>query len=98
MRAIFLGRIKKTQFLLRFVKFSFYILKARGPDFKKQSKIGPIKTVDVYPLLCDLLKIQCNPNNGTITPFNEARNIAYKASKSSCFVQIILASLLFLIK
>ena len=25
--------------------------------------------MDVYPLLCGLLKITCNSNNGTVSPF-----------------------------
>ena len=45
------------------------IFLARGPNFKQNVKIDPINTVDVYPLLCDLIKIKCNPNNGTLQPF-----------------------------
>ena len=66
-------------------------------DFKKKSKIGPIKTVDVYPLLCDLLQIKCNPNNGSITPFLEARSFAENESKFCYFIQITLFALLYFI-
>jgi predicted AlkP superfamily pyrophosphatase or phosphodiesterase len=45
------------------------IFLARGPDFKKNIKMNAIKNVDVYPLLCGLLKIVCQQNNGSISPF-----------------------------
>lgn len=45
---------------------------ARGPDFKENVKIGMVKNVDVYPLLCELTLVKCNPNNGTLTPFLNA--------------------------
>jgi predicted AlkP superfamily pyrophosphatase or phosphodiesterase len=45
---------------------------ARGPDFKENVKIGMVKNVDVYPLLCELLIVNCNPNNGTMSPFLNA--------------------------
>ena len=80
-----------------FLKYFFNLFKARGPDFKKKSKIGPIKTVDVYPLLCDLLHIKCNPNNGSIIPFQEARSFAENESKFCYFIQITLFALLYFI-
>ena len=48
------------------------IFLARGPDFKKNVKIGPVNNVDVYPLVCELVQIQCNPNNGSIAHFKDA--------------------------
>ena len=45
------------------------IFLARGPNFEKNKKINSFKNVDVYPLLCEILKITCNPNNGTIEIF-----------------------------
>lgn len=50
------------------------IFLARGPDFKKSHSIGPVKNVDVYPLLCQLIDMQCQPNNGTISTFLDALN------------------------
>ena len=47
----------------------FFIKIARGPDFKANTRITSLKNVDVYPLLCGLLKITCNSNNGTINGF-----------------------------
>nr|XP_023670437.1 ectonucleotide pyrophosphatase/phosphodiesterase family member 6-like isoform X1 [Paramormyrops kingsleyae] len=38
---------------------------ARGPDFRKNYKAAPIRTVDVYNLMCSVLGIQPLPNNGS---------------------------------
>jgi hypothetical protein len=38
-----------------------------GPDFKKNFKIEPFKNVDLYPLMCYLLKIEPHLNNGSLT-------------------------------
>ena len=48
------------------------IFLARGPDFKGNVKLGPVNNVDVYPLLCELVNVRCNPNNGTMIPFKNA--------------------------
>ena len=48
------------------------IFLARGPDFKRNSRIGPLNNVDVYPLLCQLIDMECHPNNGTISNFIDA--------------------------
>ena len=48
------------------------IFLARGPDFKTNVKIDPINNVDVYPLLCDLVKVKCHAHNGTIDNFAKA--------------------------
>ena len=50
------------------------IFLARGPDFKQRHQIGPVNNVDIYPLLCHLLDMRCNPNKGTISPFLDALN------------------------
>ncbi len=38
------------------------ILVASGPAFKKKFAAGPLKNIDVYPLLCKLLNISANPS------------------------------------
>ncbi|KAG5844990.1 hypothetical protein ANANG_G00134020 [Anguilla anguilla] len=38
---------------------------AQGPDFKKNLRAGPIRTVDVYNLMCHTLGIRALPNNGS---------------------------------
>lgn len=50
------------------------IFLARGPDFKHNVKLGSVNNVDVYPLLCELVNVKCNPNNGTIAAFKDALN------------------------
>uniref|UniRef100_A0A672QND2 glycerophosphocholine cholinephosphodiesterase n=1 Tax=Sinocyclocheilus grahami TaxID=75366 RepID=A0A672QND2_SINGR len=38
---------------------------AQGPDFKMNFRAGPIRTVDVYNVLCKTLGIEPLPNNGS---------------------------------
>ncbi|XP_046561053.1 glycerophosphocholine cholinephosphodiesterase ENPP6-like [Haliotis rubra] len=46
------------------------IFLARGPNFKTNFTSDPIKNVDIYPLVCKLLKIEPAPNNGSLTRVN----------------------------
>jgi predicted AlkP superfamily pyrophosphatase or phosphodiesterase len=40
---------------------------AHGPSFKKQFKIETkIKNVDIYPLMCKVLRIEPGVNNGSL--------------------------------
>ncbi|KAK3608381.1 hypothetical protein CHS0354_035378 [Potamilus streckersoni] len=39
---------------------------ASGPAFKKGYSAGPIKMVDLYPLMCHILGIKPAPNNGSL--------------------------------
>ncbi|CAF0724722.1 unnamed protein product [Brachionus calyciflorus] len=48
------------------------IFLARGPNFKSNVGITGLKNVDVYPLLCELIQIQCHPNNGSLVPYKDA--------------------------
>ncbi|KAL6039088.1 hypothetical protein STEG23_023352, partial [Scotinomys teguina] len=41
------------------------IFLAHGPSFKENTEIEPFENIEVYNLLCDLLRIQPAPNNGT---------------------------------
>lgn len=38
---------------------------ARGPKIKKQHKVSPFHTVDLYNLFCDILEIKPVANNGS---------------------------------
>uniref|UniRef100_A0A673L9J9 Ectonucleotide pyrophosphatase/phosphodiesterase 7 n=1 Tax=Sinocyclocheilus rhinocerous TaxID=307959 RepID=A0A673L9J9_9TELE len=38
--------------------------RAMGPDFQKNLEVGPFETVNIYPLMCHLLKITPEPNDG----------------------------------
>ncbi|RXM37429.1 Ectonucleotide pyrophosphatase/phosphodiesterase family member 7 [Acipenser ruthenus] len=42
------------------------IFRAIGPDFKKNLIVDPIETVEVYALMCELLGIKPEPNDGSI--------------------------------
>ena len=42
------------------------IFYATGPDFRKGAHSTAIRSVDVYPLLCELLGIEPQPNNGSL--------------------------------
>lgn len=39
---------------------------ASGPDFAKNRQIGGFDNVNIYPLMCKLLKIKCQNSNSTI--------------------------------
>ena len=80
MRAIFFGislvLLSVKKIVIHFCNMTFistfkiYIRNvARGLDFKANTTIGPLHNVDIYPLICDILRINCNKNNGTMTPF-----------------------------
>lgn len=38
--------------------------RAVGPDFQRNLEVGPFETVNIYPLMCHLLKITPEPNDG----------------------------------
>lgn len=42
---------------------------ASGPDFPAGKVLAPFDNVDVYPLIMQLLKVQAQPNDGTLAPF-----------------------------
>ncbi|KAJ3598229.1 hypothetical protein NHX12_001740 [Muraenolepis orangiensis] len=42
------------------------IFRAFGPDFKKNYVAEPFDSIHIYPLMCRLLKIQSEPNNGSL--------------------------------
>ncbi|CAH8657393.1 unnamed protein product [Schistosoma guineensis] len=44
--------------------YPFFI--ASGPSFKIAESVPTVHAVDVYPLMCALLNIQPNPNNGSL--------------------------------
>ena len=62
---------------------------AQGPAFKKNVVLDTFENVNVKPLLCGLLKIQCPNTNGTIfkfqagvvdqSLFNSARTISFNS-------------------
>lgn len=53
---------------------------AEGPAFKKNYKIDTFKNVDIYPLMCEVLKIKPQPNNGS---FERVKSMLDKKLTSS---------------
>ena len=49
------------------------IFLATGPSFKKGFYASPFKTVDLYPLICDILNIQPSANNGSLSATEQIR-------------------------
>ncbi|XP_068136274.1 bis(5'-adenosyl)-triphosphatase ENPP4 [Hyperolius riggenbachi] len=43
------------------------LLAAHGPAFQKNYKVNSINSVDIYPMMCHILKLKPEPNNGTLT-------------------------------
>ena len=41
------------------------IFVASGPDFKVNERVESFENVNVYPLMCRLLKIECHQNSGS---------------------------------
>ncbi|XP_077208909.1 ectonucleotide pyrophosphatase/phosphodiesterase family member 3 isoform X1 [Paroedura picta] len=41
------------------------IFLAHGPGFKEKTEVQPFENIELYNLICDLLKIKPAPNNGT---------------------------------
>lgn len=50
------------------------IFMAKGPNFRPNVQITNLKNVDVYPLLCKLVEVNCHPHNGSMLPFRNALN------------------------
>lgn len=69
---------------------------ARGPAFKKGYHSKTFNTIDLYPLMCKLLKINPNPNNGSYNAVEPllARNDANQ-SMSPILVGVMVMSMLF---
>ncbi|XP_066452450.1 bis(5'-adenosyl)-triphosphatase enpp4-like isoform X2 [Eleutherodactylus coqui] len=42
-------------------------LAAHGPAFHKNFKMGTINSVDIYPMMCHILGLKAEPNNGTLS-------------------------------
>lgn len=40
--------------------------RAVGPDFRKDLEVGPFETVNIYELMCHLLGINPEPNDGNL--------------------------------
>ncbi|XP_053448043.1 ectonucleotide pyrophosphatase/phosphodiesterase family member 3 isoform X3 [Nycticebus coucang] len=50
---------------------------AHGPSFKTKTEIEPFENIEVYNLMCDLLRIQPAPNNGTHGSLNHLLKVPF---------------------
>uniref|UniRef100_A0A2K6FB93 Ectonucleotide pyrophosphatase/phosphodiesterase family member 3 n=1 Tax=Propithecus coquereli TaxID=379532 RepID=A0A2K6FB93_PROCO len=50
---------------------------AYGPSFKEKTEIEPFENIEVYNLMCDLLRIQPAPNNGTHGSLNHLLKVPF---------------------
>lgn len=48
-----------------------FIFRAFGPDFKKNYVSQPFDSIHLYPLMCELLKVQPAPHNGSVEVITE---------------------------
>ncbi|KAM4865895.1 ectonucleotide pyrophosphatase/phosphodiesterase family member 3 [Thomomys bottae] len=53
------------------------IFLAHGPSFKEKIEVEPFENIEVYNLLCDLLRIQPAPNNGTHGSLNHLLKVPF---------------------
>uniref|UniRef100_A0A8D2Q258 Ectonucleotide pyrophosphatase/phosphodiesterase 3 n=1 Tax=Varanus komodoensis TaxID=61221 RepID=A0A8D2Q258_VARKO len=53
------------------------IFVAHGPGFKEKIEVKPFENIEVYNLMCDLLKIQPAPNNGTHGSLNHLLKVPF---------------------
>nr|XP_020671209.1 ectonucleotide pyrophosphatase/phosphodiesterase family member 3 [Pogona vitticeps] len=53
------------------------IFVAHGPGFKEATEVEPFENIEVYNLMCDLLKIEPAPNNGTHGSLNHLLKVPF---------------------
>ncbi|XP_021114910.1 ectonucleotide pyrophosphatase/phosphodiesterase family member 3 isoform X2 [Heterocephalus glaber] len=53
------------------------IFLAHGPSFKEKMEAEPFENIEVYNLMCDLLRIQPAPNNGTHGSLNHLLKVPF---------------------
>ncbi|XP_037698919.1 ectonucleotide pyrophosphatase/phosphodiesterase family member 3-like [Choloepus didactylus] len=53
------------------------IFLAQGPSFKEKTEIEPFENIELYNLMCDLLRIQPAPNNGTHGSLNHLLKVPF---------------------
>ncbi|XP_004609149.1 ectonucleotide pyrophosphatase/phosphodiesterase family member 3 [Sorex araneus] len=50
---------------------------AHGPSFKEKTEVEPFENIEVYNLICDLLRIHPAPNNGTHGSLNHLLKVPF---------------------
>ncbi|XP_047502476.1 glycerophosphocholine cholinephosphodiesterase ENPP6-like [Penaeus chinensis] len=66
------------------------ILFAAGPSFTSGHQSTPVSQVDVYPLLCHALQLQCHPNNGSLDRVADFFALRTLTSSASSFMPRVL--------
>ncbi|CAG06345.1 unnamed protein product, partial [Tetraodon nigroviridis] len=62
---------------------------ASGPSFRQGYKMSSLQSVDLYPLMCYLLQIPAQPNNGSLS---NAKCLMVTAVTGEAFVVVILVA------
>ncbi len=75
-----------------------FISKASGPDFEKNVTMKPFSNIHVYSLICDLLKITCNPNNGSSEVFKSQTMYLEDNKSNTIYKTTFLSYISFLIQ
>lgn len=70
-------------------------LAAQGPAFRKGYRMNTINSVDLYPLMCNLLSIPEMPNNGSFTNVRCVL-LREKCSDLAAVIGIVIGSLIVL--
>lgn len=65
--------------------------RAVGPAFRKNLEVGPFETVNIYPLMCHILQIEPEPNDGSLDLTKDmlaegewGSSVASDASRCAC--------------
>ncbi|XP_028562351.2 ectonucleotide pyrophosphatase/phosphodiesterase family member 7-like [Podarcis muralis] len=67
------------------------IFRAFGPDFKKGYLAEPFDTIHIYPLMCELLGVHPEPNNGSLA---FTRNMLHSAPSRNILIPILVGGFL----
>ena len=68
---------------------------AVGPAFSKECKVPPFENVNLFPLFCEVLKINCPEVNGTLQEFKKClSNYQYESSLYKSICEYIILSII----
>ncbi|XP_072176356.1 ectonucleotide pyrophosphatase/phosphodiesterase family member 7-like [Diadema setosum] len=75
------------------MKSSFY---ARGPFFRQNYAAPPIESVDIYPLMCEILGLDPAPNNGSRDRYVDMIAVGQGGWLTCALISLLLSALVFL--
>ncbi|XP_043272523.1 ectonucleotide pyrophosphatase/phosphodiesterase family member 5-like [Venturia canescens] len=68
---------------------------ARGPAFVSECKLEPFHNVDLFPLFCNILELNCPPVNGTLESFSKClKSSVHPGESDSNTIAIVIPCLL----